>query len=384
MTHESRIQEIKDRKHDAYMHKFHLIDLLRMSKYTFAQKQAQNFENYKYTFNMTQFLYKNGLYIVIIMIFIALCIITPFVKNTQLFTTTNILNILQQASPRMFLALGVAGLILLTGTDLSVGRMVGMGMVTATIIMHNGINTGGVFGHIFDFSNMGTIPKALLALGACIILTTVFAMTAGFFMARFKMHPFISTMANMLIIFGLVTYATKGVSFGAIDPTIPNIFIPQAGRFPMIILWAVVAIAVVWFIWNKTTFGKNMFAVGSNPEAANVSGVNVMRTTILVHTLAGCMYGITGFIESARIGSNQANTGLNYECDAIAACVIGGVSFVGGTGKISGVVLGVFILRIIFVALQFLAVSQNMQYVIKGLIILIACAIDMRKYLVRK
>ena len=98
-------------------------------------------------------LYKNGLYIVIIMIFIALCIITPMVKNAQLLTVTNILNILQQASPRMFL-LGVAGLILLTGTDLSVGRMVGMGMVTATIIMHNGINTGSVFGHIFDFSAM--------------------------------------------------------------------------------------------------------------------------------------------------------------------------------------------------------------------------------------
>ena len=90
----------------------------------------------------------------------------------------------------------------------------------------------------------------------------------------------------------------------------------------------------MWFIWNKTTFGKNMFAVGSNPEAANVSGVNVMKTTIMVHTLAGMMYGITGFIESARIGSNTANTGLNYECDAIAACVIGGVSFVGCTCKI--------------------------------------------------
>ena len=90
----------------------------------------------------------------------------------------------------------------------------------------------------------------------------------------------------------------------------------------------------MWFIWNKTTFGKNMFAVGSNLEAANVSGVNVMKPTIMVHTLAGMMYGITGFIESARIGSNTANTGLNYECDAIAACVIGGVSFVGGTGKI--------------------------------------------------
>ena len=125
MSHESRLQEIKDKKHDAFAHKFHLIDLLRMSKYTFGQKQAQKIENYKYTFNTSQFLYKNGLYIVIILIFIALCIITPIVKNTQLLTVTNILNILQQASPRMFLALGVAGLILLTGTDLSIGRMVG-------------------------------------------------------------------------------------------------------------------------------------------------------------------------------------------------------------------------------------------------------------------
>ena len=133
MSHESRLQEIKDKKHDAFAHKFHLIDLLRMSKYTFGQKQAQKIENYKYTFNTSQFLYKNGLYIVIILIFIALCIITPIVKNTQLLTVTNILNILQQASPRMFLALGVAGLILLTGTDLSIGRMVGMGMVTATV-----------------------------------------------------------------------------------------------------------------------------------------------------------------------------------------------------------------------------------------------------------
>lgn len=209
MTHESRLQEIKDRKHDAFSHKYHLIDLLRMSKYTFMQSRAQKFENYKYTFNTTQFLYKNGLYIVIVLIFIALCIITPIVKNTQLLTVTNILNILQQASPRMFLALGVAGLILLTGTDLSIGRMVGMGMVTATIIMHNGANTGGVFGHIFDFSSMPVVGKALFALVACIILTTVFSSIAGFFMAKYKMHPFISTMANMLIIFGLVTYATR-------------------------------------------------------------------------------------------------------------------------------------------------------------------------------
>ena len=105
------------------------------------------------------------------------------------------------------------------------------------------------------------------------------------------------------------------------------------------------------------------------------------RILLLVFTLAGAMYGITGFIEGARIASCSANTGLNYECDAIAACVIGGVSFVGGTGKIGGIIVGVLLLQIIFVGLNFLSVDQNMLYIIKGLIILLACAVDMRKYL---
>ena len=110
MTHESKLQEIKDRKHDAFAHKFHLIDLLRMSKYTFGQKQSQKVENYKYTFNRRDFLLRNGLYIAIVIIFIILCLIAQFGKKVPLLTVNNILNILQQASPRMFLALGVAGL----------------------------------------------------------------------------------------------------------------------------------------------------------------------------------------------------------------------------------------------------------------------------------
>ena len=150
------------------------------------------------------------------------------VKGSPLLTYNNVLNILQQASPRMFLALGVAGLILLAGTDLSIGRMVGMGMTTATIIMHQGINTGGVFGHIFDFTGLPIVVRMIFALIMCILLCTIFTTIAGFFTAKFKMHPFISTMANMLMIFGIVTYATKGVSFGAIEPTIPNMVIPRS------------------------------------------------------------------------------------------------------------------------------------------------------------
>ena len=385
MAHESRMQEIKDRRHEAFMHKYHLIDLLRASKFTFQQQRIQKLENYRYTFDLSQFLYKNGLYIVIILIFIALCIITPIVKNTQLLTVTNILNILQQASPRMFLALGVAGLILLTGTDLSVGRMVGLGMVTATIIMHNGINTGAVFGHIFDFSAMAPTAKALLALLMCVIFTTVFSMIAGFFMARFKMHPFISTMANMLIIFGLVTYATKGVSFGAIDFAIPNTFIPQIGKFPTIILWAVAAVIIVWFIWNKTTFGKNLYAVGGNPEAAAVSGISVFKVTMGAFILAGILYGFGSWLECNRmVGSGSAAYGQGWDMDAIAACVVGGVSFTGGIGKISGVVTGVLIFTSLTYSLTILGIDTNLQFIFEGIIILAAVTLDCLKYVQKK
>ena len=266
LKHESTLQEIKDREHEAFAHRYHLIDLLRLSKFTFGEKQKQKWENYKYTFNAKQFLLKNGLYIAILFIFILLCILTPIIKHTQLLTMNNILNILQAASPRMFLALGVGGLILLGGTDLSVGRMVGTSMVLSTMIMHKGINTGALFGNIFDFSAIPVGVRIVMALVVCCCVTTLFTTIAGFFTARFKIHPFISTMANMLIMFGLITFATKGVSFGAIEMSINKTIMPKiGGQFPTIILWAVAAVVIMWFVWNKTKLGKNVYAVGGHP-----------------------------------------------------------------------------------------------------------------------
>ena len=382
---EKEKQRIKDRKHDALTYKYHLIDLLRLSDFTFAEEMAQKWENYKYTFNRRTFLLQNGLYIAIILIFIALCVITPIKKGTPLLTYNNILNILQQASPRMFLALGVAGLILLTGTDLSVGRMVGMGMTTATIIMHQGVNTGGVFGHIFDFTKVPTPARVVLALVACIVLCTFFTSIAGFFSAKFKMHPFISTMANMLVIFGLVTYATKGVSFGAIEPTIPNMVIPKVNGFPTIILWAVAAIVIVWFIWNKTTFGKNLYAVGGNPEAAAVSGISVFAVTLGAFIMAGILYGFGSWLECTRmVGSGSAAYGQGWDMDAIAACVVGGVSFTGGIGKISGVVTGVCIFTALTYSLTILGIDTNLQFIFEGIIILAAVTLDCLKYVQKK
>ena len=385
VTYQQELQRIKDREHEAFTHRYHLIDLLRMSKFTFGENLAQRWENYRYTFNTRTFLLNNGLYLAILLVFIGLCAVTPIIKGTQLLTTANVLNILQQASPRIFLALGVAGLILQTGTDLSIGRMVGMGMVASTIIMHQGPNTGTFFGILFDFSNMPLMGRVILALVVCIVLCTVFSAIAGFFTARFKMHWFISTMANMLIIFGVVTYATKGVSFGAIDPKVPAMVIPKIGAFPTIILWAVAAIIIVWFIWNKTTFGKDMYAVGGNPEAASVSGINVFAVSIGVFVLAGILYGFGSWLECIRmVGSGSAAYGQGWEMDAIAACVVGGVSFTGGIGKISGVTIGVLIFTALTYSLTILGIDTNLQFVFSGIIILAAVTLYCLKYVQKK
>ncbi|HCL02886.1 MAG TPA: beta-methylgalactoside transporter, partial [Lachnoclostridium phytofermentans] len=324
----------------------------------------------------------NALYILLI-----IAIIYTYIKNSNFLSAPSIVNIISLSAANIPIACGIAGCIVLTGTDLSAGRVVGLtACISASLLQAVTYATK-------MFPNLPVLPIPLVILIVMIVGGLV-GWVNGFFVAKFKLHPFIVTLATQLIVYGLLLMyiminGNNGQPLSGLDKSFTdfvkgNYISIGSVAIPNYVWFACVVVIVMWFIWNKTTFGKNMFAVGSNPEAANVSGVNVVKTTILVHTLAGVMYGITGFIESARIGSNTANTGLNYECDAIAACVIGGVSFVGGTGKISGVVMGVFLLRIIFVALNFLSINMNMQYVIKGLIILVACAIDMRKYLVRK
>lgn len=327
-------------------------------------------------------LLNNALYILLV-----IAVIYTYTQNQRFLSVGSIVNIVSLAAANIPIACGIAGCIVLTGTDLSAGRVVGLTACISAALLQAADYGARMF------KGMDVMPIAVVIL-IVIAVGAIVGCVNGFFVARFSLHPFIVTLATQLIVYGLLLMfvmmnGNNGQPLSGLDEGFKQFVsgsILSVGKTPIpnYVWYACIIVVLTWFIWNKTTFGKNMFAVGSNPEAANVSGVNVAKTTILVHTLAGAMYGITGFIESARIGSNSANTGLNYECDAIAACVIGGVSFVGGTGKVSGIVLGVFLLRIIFVALNFLSINANMQYVIKGLIILVAVSIDMRKYLVRK
>ena len=161
--------------------------------------------------------------------------------------------------------------------------------------------------------------------------------------------------------------------------------IPKVYGFPTIILWAAAAVVIVWFIWNKTTFGKNLYAVGGNPEAASVSGISVFKVTVGAFIMAGILYGFGSWLECARmVGSGSAAYGQGWEMDAIAACVVGGVSFTGGIGKISGVVVGVIIFTALTYSLTILGIDTNLQFVFSGIIILVAVTLDCLKYVQKK
>ena len=320
-------------------------------------------------------------------IIITLAIVVIAIMRPRFLSFASIINILSLTAAKLPIALGIGGAIVLSGTDISAGRAVGLtASITAALLQ-----SGGYAAKIFP--SLPTLPIPLvipivLAVGALIGLMN------GFFVSRFKLHPFIVTLSTQLILFGGILLFLQignngGQTLSGLSPSYISfvsgpLFHIGGIPVPKYVLYSIIITVIMWIIWNKTAFGKNMFAVGANETAARVCGVNVPRTVMLVFMLAGIMYAVTGFIEGARIGSIASYTGLNYESDAIAACVIGGVSFVGGVGKISGIVIGVLLLQIIFVGLNFLSVDQNLLYIIKGAIILLACAVDMRKNLKRR
>ena len=366
---------------------------LRNGKTNFSENMKLKYKNFVFNFDATQFFLTNGLYIAILIFFIVCIIVAPIRGNGNLLTLPNIFTILEQSSTRMFYALGVAGLILLAGTDLSVGRMVALGSVTTGLILHPGMNIVTFFGlGPWDFSSIPMLLRLVMSLGLSVILCSAFSAFSGFFAAKLKMHPFISTMATQLIIYGMLFYGTTGTPVGSIDSSIRNLI---GGRwelgvingefvtFPKLIIPAVIAVIVAWIIWNKTTFGKNMYAVGGNGEAAAVSGISVFKVTMCVFIMAGIFYGCGAFLEAFRANAS-AGTGQGYEMDAIAACVVGGISFNGGIGKISGAAIGVIIFTGLTYCLTFLGIDTNLQFVFKGVIIIAAVSLDSIKYLKKK
>ena len=335
---------------------------------------------------VTTFLLNYALFIIMGLILVVVSII-----RIDFLSMNNILNILQNASTKGILALGCAGLIVLAGTDLSIGRVLGISAAVTASLVQSTTYASRMYPTMV--SSLGSFGL-LIPLFASIAVAVAFGMINGFGVAKLNLHAFIVTLGTQLIAYGVNCLYIESQPSGtaqALSTFDPNFLNVAAGaiyiggiRIPLVVLYFMALAAIVWVIWNKTKLGKNMFAVGGNTEAAAVSGVNVAKTIMLVYLMAGVLYGIASFLEAARITSVGANTGLNYETDAISAVVVGGVSFSGGVGTIQGVVIGAVILQAIVYALQFLGVNPYIQYIIRGLIIILAVSIDVRKYIVKK
>jgi methyl-galactoside transport system permease protein len=300
--------------------------------------------------------FNNAIYLVLAALLTVIVILEPGFLNPL-----NFRNILTQASTRMIIALGVGALIIAEGTDLSAGRAVGLSALVSSSMLQ-------AVDYAYKF--YPDLPELPI-------------------IAKFKVTPFIATLGMMIILYGVGSIYFESQALGAspiggLASKYTELVQGKVLGIPNLILFASLAILVIWFVWNKTKFGKNIYAIGGNSEAAAVSGVNIARNLIMVYTLAGLMYGIAGFLEAARIGSATNNTGLQYELDAIAACVVGGLSFSGGIGKISGVVAGVLIFQVIAYGLAFIGVSVYYQFIVKGLIIILAVALDTQKYIKKK
>lgn len=329
--------------------------------------------------NALTWLKEGGIYVVLLVL-LAIIIF----QDPTFLSLMNLSNILTQSSVRIIIALGVAGLIVTQGTDLSAGRQVGLAAVVAATLLQAMDNANKVFPH------MDTVPIPLVILTVCVI-GGIIGLVNGLIIAYLKVTPFITTLGTMIIVYGInsLYYDFVGASpiagFDEKFSTFAQGFIRLSDfKLSYITFYALIAIFFVWVLWNKTRFGKNIFAIGGNPEAARVSGVNVNLNLILIYALSGVFYAFGGMLEAGRIGSATNNLGFMYELDAIAACVVGGVSFAGGVGTVAGVVTGVLIFTVINYGLTYIGVNPYWQYIIKGGIIIFAVALDSLKYARKK
>lgn len=318
----------------------------------------------------------------VIMICLFLLIIIIAIIEPKFMSVRVMRDILIQNSSRMIIACGMAMVLLSGGMDLAAGRTVGLAVVIT-----------GSLGQMADYSNrffpnMPQLPF-FVPLLAAIVVCFLFGLLNGVAVANFAIPPFIVTLASGMIIWGinLLYYdrePNNSQPIGGIQESIKYFGSGYIGRVPVIIVIAVVIVLISWFILKYTPFGRSIYAIGGNQEAAEVCGIKVKAVLIWTYAIAAITFAIGGYLECARTNGATASYGDGYEFDAIAACVVGGVSNSGGVGTIPGMVLGVLMFGIINYGLTFLGVQTYWQKIVKGIIILTAVGFDVRKNIQKK
>jgi methyl-galactoside transport system permease protein len=219
-------------------------------------------------------------------------------------------------------------------------------------------------------------------------ISAIASLIHSFSTTKWNVAPFIASLGMSEIYYGLSSLYYSVVAgstpIGGLDQRFKDFVATESTIFDLsisrLLFYAIIICIIIWIIWNKTALGKNMYAIGSNKTAAIISGVNVSLTISIIYLIAGLLYGFGGALEGARTGSATNALGATYALDAIAACVVGGVSMRGGTGTVQGIVLGVIIFQVINYGLIYIGMSPDLQYIVKGVIIISAVALDVRKY----
>ena len=300
------------------------------------------------------FMGKYGVSVVMVIMIIGIAIYNP-----SFISGRNIMNVVTQISINGMMAFGMCLCITIGGIDLTVGAQLAL--------------VGVIMGQLI--TNMGLPVIVGILVGVSV--ATLFGFINGFFIAKFRMFPFVVTLSMQLVIRGVaqVISGGKAITFGE---EVKNMYYGKLfGAIPYPIVALVVVFILMYIMFHWTKLGRYILAVGGNANAAVASGVSELKIRIICHTISGFLAGIAAVIMAAKTGSGQSNLGVGYETDAVAASVIGGTSFAGGIATMPGVLIGIFIVGFIYNGINMIGINANWQSIIRGLVIIGTVMLDM-------
>lgn len=302
---------------------------------------------------------------------VVLCVVLTLLSDKFL-TPENGWNIMRQISINVCISVGMTLVILTKGIDLSVGSMLALAGAITAGLLKNGIEIPSME-VLLEFTVFGAILAGLIVGGGLGTFN-------GWMITRFKVPPFVATLAMLTIARGATMLWTGGFPITGFGDTFAFIGTGWFLGIPMPVWIMVFVVAIAFVITKKTVLGRHIYAVGGNESAARLSGININKVKVWVYAIAGILSAVGGIILVSRLDSAQPNAGMSYELDSIAAVVIGGTSLSGGRGSIMGTVQGALIIGVLNSGLVLLNVSPFWQQIVKGFVILLAVIMDRLNY----
>lgn len=293
-----------------------------------------------------------------------LCIVLT-IASDKFFNYSNFMNILKQASINSFIAAGMLVVLITAGIDLSVGSTCVLSACAMGVMVKAGITSAPLL-----------IIVSLLVGLAC-------GYVNGLLLTKLNLpHPFVSTLGTKNVILGLALLITASTPIGFQNQGVDSLLVLGAktvNGFPISFIFVIIAFVIMHIFLSRSALGRQIYCVGGNPEAARLSGINTGRVLRIVYSLSGFLCGIAAIILVGRVSSANATAGTTYDTDAIAACIIGGASFMGGKGTMWGTMIGALLIAVIRNGLNLLGAQSDIQYIVIGLVIIIAVFIDVTR-----